>query len=244
VILTAWVPESLFPVTEDGKPPEVEVAARLAGADGSGRSYDLAGTGALRLGTGDLGSAAGGRRLFQGGTLVRPGRYDVFYVVVRHGDPDVRSFRDAIDVPGSAAPRLAVGPVRLAARLDHVPERAGPDYVPPFVLGRLRIVPRPDDVIAAGEELAFYYQVLGAALDPIEGLPDMDVEYRVLTDPGDAEGPRPFGKPIQMTHEQGFFQGFSLPIAGWRPGSYRVRVTITDNLTGATASGEAAFRIR
>jgi GWxTD domain-containing protein len=244
VILTLWVPESLFPVAADGTLPDVEVAARIAGADGSGRAYDLAGGRALRPGTGDLGAAHGSRRIFQGGALVRPGRYTIYYVLVRHGDPDVRSFRDEIEVPESGGAGLTVGPVRLAARLDHLPERAGPDYMPPFVLGRLRIVPRLEPVLAPGEELAFYYQVIGAALDPIEGLPDMDVEYRVLTDGGGADGPRPFGQPIRLTREQGFFQGFSLPIAGWRPGPYRVRVTVTDNLTGATASGETAFRLR
>jgi GWxTD domain-containing protein len=244
VILTAWVPESLFPVPAGQSPPGVEVAARLAATDGSGRTYDLAGAGSLRPGTGDLGGAAGDRRMFQGGTLVRPGRYGVYYVVVRHGDPDVRSFRDTLDVAAAPAPRLAVGPVRLAARLDHLPERAGPDYVAPFVLGRLRIVPRLDTALGPQDELAFYYQVLGAALDPIEGLPDFDVEYRVLSDAGGAEGPRPFGQPIQMTHEQAFFQGFSLPVTGWRAGAYRVRVTVTDKLTGSTATGETAFRIR
>lgn len=244
VVLTLWVPESLFPVAADEPPTQVEVAARIAAADGSGRAYDLAGARSLRPGTGDLGAAHGARRLFQGGTLVRPGRYGIVYVLVRHGDPDVRSFRDEVEVPESGGVGLAVGPVRLAARLDHLPERAGPDYVPPFVLGRLRIVPLPEPALAPGEELAFYYQVTGAALDPIEGLPDMDVEYRVLADRGDADGPRPFGQPIRLTREQGFFQGFSLPAAGWRPGPYRVRVTITDNLTGAVASGETAFRLR
>jgi hypothetical protein len=244
VILTLWVPESLFPPGADGAPSRFEVVARIAGTDGSGRVYDLAGGRALRPGAGDLGAAHDGRRIFQGGALVRPGRYAVYYVLVRHGDPDVRSFRDEIEVPESGGAGLTVGPVRLAARLDHLPERTGPDYVPPFVLGRLRIVPRLEPVLAPGEELAFYYQVTGAALDPIEGLPDMDVEYRVFTDAGGTDGPRPFGQPIRLTREQGFFQGFSLPIAGWRPGAYRVRVTITDNLTGQAASGETPFRLR
>jgi len=244
VILTLWVPESLFPAGADGTPPQVEVAARIAGIDGSRRVYDLAGGRALHPGTGDLGAAHGSRRMFQGGALVRPGRYDVYYVLVRHGNPDVRSFRDEIVVPESGGAGLIVGPVRLAARLEHLPERAGPDYVPPFVFGRLRIVPRLEPVLAPGEDLAFYYQILGAALDPIEGLPDMDVEYRVFTDAGAADGPQPFGQPIRLTREQGFFQGFSLPITGWRPGTYRVRVTVTDNLTGQTASGETPFRLR
>jgi len=244
VVLTLWVPESVFPAGADGTPPGVEVAARIAAIDGSGRVYDLAGGRALRPGTGDLGAARDSRRIFQGGALVRPGRYAVYYVLVRHGDPDVRSFRDEVEVPEKLGAGLTVGPVRLAARLDHQPERAGPDYVAPFVLGRLRIVPRLEPVLAPGEELAFYYQVVGAALDPIEGLPDMDVEYRVLVDAPGADGPKPFGQPIRLTREQGFFQGFSLPITGWRPGAYRVRVTLTDNLTGQTAGGETAFRLQ
>jgi hypothetical protein len=165
--------------------------------------------------------------------------------MVRHGDPAVRSFRDTIEVPESpGGAGLSIGPVRLATRLEHLPDRTGPDYVPPFVLGRLRFVPRLEPVLERGGDLAFYYQVTGATLDPIEGLPDMDVEYRLLTDDGGAEGPRPFGQPIQLTHEQGFVQGFALPTTGWRPGAYRIRVVVTDNLTGAHASSETEFRIR
>jgi GWxTD domain-containing protein len=244
VLLTLWIPKVLLPTTpEIAVAPPLEVAARLSSADGGGRTYDLAGARALQPGADDL-ATPDGRRPFQGGTLVRPGRYSVLYAVGRMGEPTPITLRDEIEVPAGAGDDLTVGPIRLASRLDMLPERAGADYVPPFVLGRLRFVPRLEPVVHQGEELAFYYQVTGPALDPIEGLPDMDVEYRLLRDDDRDPASSLFGHPIDLTHEQGLFQGFSLPTTGWRAGPYRLRVTIKDNLTGRTAAGDLAFRLQ
>jgi hypothetical protein len=180
--------------------------------------------------------------------IVEPGSYAVDYALATAGQAPEPMLRDTVVVPPPATDAaLAVGPVALAAHFERLAESAAPEYSAPFNLGRLRIVPRLDDWLAAGEDLSFYYQVLGAATDPIGGRPDLDLEYRLFRVSPAGAGPaadQPFGRPIHLTGEQSLLQGFSLATAGWPPGAYRLEVVVTDNLSGLSAAGAAGFRLR
>jgi hypothetical protein len=221
----------------------MEIAARLASDDPGGSTYDLAGARSLAAGRPRIGSVQEGRRLFQGGAVVQPGSYHAWFAAVAHGTSAVHSTSARLVVPDLDAERLEIGPIVLAAHCDRLPERTGPDYIPPFVLGRQSCVPRLGPVVDRDGALAYFFQVRGAVSDPIEGLPDLDITYRLFSTPG-AGSPVPFGHPIHLTHESSPLQGFSLPAAGWAAGPYRLRVTVTDNLTGDTATSEVAFRTR
>jgi GWxTD domain-containing protein len=243
LVLTVWLKES-----ESAAAGEAAVVARLVGEGAQPKTYALEGPTALRPGAGDLGRGPDGTRLFQGGVIVEPGSYAVVYALTTAGQAPEPMLHDTVVVPAPATDAaLAVGPVALAAHFERLAESAAPEYSAPFNLGRLRIVPRLDDWLAAGEDLSFYYQVLGAATDPIGGRPDLDLEYRLFRVPPSGAGPaadQPFGRPIHLTGEQSLLQGFSLATAGWPPGAYRLEVAVTDNLSGLSAAGAAGFRLR
>lgn len=244
VVLTVWL-KDLGPAATRG---ETAVVAHLVGEGSRPRSYALEGPTALRPGAGDLGLGPDGARLYQGGVIVEPDTYTVDYALATAGQAPQPMLTDIVVVPSPASDAgLAVGPVALAAHFERLAESAAPEYSAPFNLGRLRIVPRLGDLLAAGEELSFYYQVLGASTDPIGGRPDLDLEYRLFRVPPGESGPsadQPFGRPIHLTGEQALLQGFSLATAGWPPGAYRLQVSVTDNLSGATADGATGFRLR
>jgi hypothetical protein len=180
--------------------------------------------------------------------IVEPDTYTVDYALATAGETPQPVLTDIVVVPSPASDAgFAVGPVALAAHFERLADSAAPEYSAPFILGRLQIVPRLGDVLPAGEDLSFYYQVLGASTDPIGGWPDLDLEYRLFRVPAGDGGPaadQPFGRAIHLTGEQSLLQGFSLATAGWPPGSYRLQVTVTDNLSGATATGATGFRLR
>jgi GWxTD domain-containing protein len=245
VVLTVWVKDA---GSADSREQEIAVDARLVGEGARPKTYALEGPTALRPGAGDLGRASDGARLFQGGVIVEPGSYTVDYALATTGQTPQTVLTDVVVVPSpSSDAGLAVGPVALASHFERLADSAAPEYSAPFNLGRLRIVPRLDDRISAGEDLSFYYQVLGAATDPIGGRPDLDLEYRlfrIASGGGGPEADQPFGRPIHLTGEQSLLQGFSLVTTGWPPGDYRLQVIVTDNLSGLTASGATGFRLR
>ena len=244
VVLTVWLKDS-EPAATRG---ETAIVARLAGEGPHPRSYALEGATALRPGAGDLGLGPDGTRLYQGGVIVEPDTYTVDYAMAVAGQALQPVLTDIVVVPSPPIEAgLAVGPVALATHFERLADSAAPEYSAPFNLGRMRIVPRLGDLLTSGEDLSFYYQVLGAATDPIGGRPDLDLEYRLFRVPPGEGGPaadQPFGRAIHLTGEQALLQGFSLATTGWPPGAYRLQVSITDNLSGATAGGATGFRLR
>jgi hypothetical protein len=245
-ILTLFIPDAFFHADDGGAPPRLEVTARLASETPGGPTYDLTGAASLRTASGPLGRGPDGAHIYQGGLAVRPGDYKVRYALVGPGAETLRAFDDTLAAPLPAAGRLTVGPISFAQRLERLAETTASEYVPPFVLGGMRVVPRSDALFSPEEELAFYYQVSGAMNDPIGGVPDLEVEYVVLVQTQGVAGvaTQPLGHPIHLTREPSLIQAFSLPLAGWASGRYRLQVHVTDNLNGNVAASEIAFQVR
>ena len=226
----------------------LEVMARLIGEEPGAPTVDLAGPGGLRP-VQDGGSGEAGEYIqFQGGTALSPGRYAVYYGIVDRDTGQVYSFRESLTVPDFRGGGLGLSSITLASRLERVPEGTAAGGAPaPFAIGSLRVQPRADDLFRNGEEFAFYYQIYGTATDPINGRPDLDLEYRffVAESLDDAGRPvfTPLGQPIHLTGQQSQAQGYSFPLEGWPPATYRLRVRVTDNLGGRQASREVTFRV-
>jgi hypothetical protein len=171
----------------------------------------------------------------------------VRYALTGPGAATRHSVDDTLVAALPAPGRLAVGPVAFAGRLERMAEPVASEYVAPFVLGSLRVVPRPDALFSPGENLSFYYQISGATNDPIGGIPDLEIEYVILVEGQGSSGlpaTQPFGHPIHLTREPSLLQSFSLPLDGWNAGRYRLQVHVKDNLNEAVAAAEIGFQVR
>lgn len=224
-----------------------EVLARLVGDDPSLPTYDLAGANGLRAAGHESPAGEDAYLLYQGIATVKPGRYNAYYGVVDRSTQQVYSFKETIAVPDLKSTSLSLSSVTLASRLERVTDPSATGYTTPFVLGNLRVLPRPDDVFKNGETLAFYYQIYSAATDPIDGRPDLDVEYQFSVARGvDAAGQptfEPLGKPIRLTRQQNQVQGYSFPLKDWPAATYRLEVSVTDTLNGRRSSRDVTFRV-
>ena len=222
-----------------------EVVARLVGGRPDMTTYDFAGSSELRAGAEDPARDSSGYLLFQGGQIVRPGSYTAYYGVVDRSSGEVFSYKEPVEVPDLHEDRFRLSGITLASRLERI-DRAPGGYSTPFVLGGLKVIPRPDDVFHNGEEFAFYYQIYGTETDPIDGRPDLDLEYQFFaardTGPGGLVF-SPLGKPIRLTRQRSQVQGYTIPIKDWQRGTYRLRVQVTDNVGDRQSTGEVSFRV-
>lgn len=222
-----------------------DVLARLVGDRPELPTYDFAGSAGLRGGGEAPLRDSAGYLLFQGGQTVRPGLYTAYYGVVDRSTNEVYSFKEKVEVPDFQEDRFRLSGITLASRLERV-DKAAPGYTTPFVLGNLRVLPRPDDVFRNGEDFAFYYQIYGPATDPIDGRPDLDLEYQFFaardTGPGGLVF-SPLGKPIRLTRQRNQVQGYTFPIRDWQRGTYRLRVQVTDNVGEQRSTEEVSFRV-
>jgi GWxTD domain-containing protein len=222
-----------------------EAVARLVGVSPEQPTYDFAGPNGLRGGVSGPLLDSSGFLMFQGALPVRPGTYTAYYGVVDPHDGQVYSYRESVVIPDLRAGQFRLSRITLAGLLERV-EGGRNAYTTPFVLGDLRVLPRADDLFRNGEEFAFYYQIYGPTTDPIDGRPDLDVEYQFFVAERDGAGGLKFvtlGKPIRLTRQRSQVQGYTLPLRDWPPGTYRLRVQVKDNLNEERSTEEVSFRI-
>ena len=233
--------------TPSGSPADArfEAVARLVGVSPELPTYDFTGSNGLRSGATGPVLDSSGYSLFQGALPLRPGTYTAYYGVVDHHDGRVYSYRESLAVPDLRVEQFRLSRITLASLLERI-EGGRNAYTTPFVLGDLRVLPRADDVFRNGEEFAFYYQIYGPATDPIDGRPDLDVEYQFFVAERDGAGGLKFvtlGKPIRLTRQRSRVQGYTLPLRDWPPATYRLRVQVKDNLNEERSTEEVSFRI-
>ena len=95
---------------------------------------------------------------------------------------------------------------------------------------------------ASGEELSIYYQVYGTTPDPAGGEPHLTATYRLFALSADG-GESAVGEPLVLAGLTRAVQGWSLPIEDWPHGAYRLAVSVRDEVSGATGSGQTVFSV-
>jgi hypothetical protein len=107
-------------------------------------------------------------------------------------------------------------------------------------LGPMRLHPRFGNVFAPADSLMVVATLYGAKADPASGQPSLRSRFTILKD----------GKPVARGAEDVFTATEAvasvgpIPLADYGPGSYVVRLDVTDAVTKQTLRQEAPFEIR
>ena len=225
-------------------PAQLQALARLVAEDPPHTTWDLAGPTGLK--PDPAGPSPDGLVIFQTGIALPPGGYAAYFAALDPASGRHYPHRQTIVVPDLARAPFSIGAITLARRIERLPGRST-DYAAPFVLGTIRAVPRLHDLFHNGEEFAFYFPIYGAPADPIDGLPDLDIEYRFAAarsiDPEGRPEFRPLGAPIHLTRQRGRLQAYAFVLKDWQVGTYRLEVFVRDNLQGWEASGTTVFHV-
>jgi hypothetical protein len=104
----------------------------------------------------------------------------------------------------------------------------------------INVVAEPTSSFRPGDTILMTYEVYNAS-SPRGAKPDMDVRYTFLF--LTKGGPRPVGTPIVLPHQSSESLAYSLPLTGWPEGSFRVRVSVTDNRRGDRVERDLDFRV-
>ncbi|HEY3175451.1 MAG TPA: GWxTD domain-containing protein [Candidatus Polarisedimenticolia bacterium] len=173
--------------------------------------------------------------LFQARVPLSPGSYKILLTAVDRVSGRAGSYQVPLTVPDLGATGLTLSSLMLARAIS-------PDATAsPYVIGSLRVLPRLSQTFAPGDELAFYYQVYGAAKDAATALPSLDVDYGFYT--VEAEKTYDVGH-VSFSSQTSEAHGYSLALKDWPPGPYLLRVLVTDRIAGTSASRDLVFEVR
>jgi GWxTD domain-containing protein len=228
------------PPTSGGSTSPLSVGARLVSARDPSSAVEFPPEGGF-MALADAGAPGG--IIFQSGTGVPPGDYQLLVAI---SDPDsgqIGSWRENVEVPDLSGPGLMLSDLVLASRIDAEPSPSSSELKQPFLHGRLRVVPDIDAKFPTGSELSFYYQVYGARADEQDGRPRLDLEYRIERLGGQDGGAEPMGARLLLEGQRDPSQAFSFPLTQWPAGAYRLTIRVTDRIASVTAERQAEFRI-
>ena len=246
VVLTLGIRPTPPAPPKGGAPPQTapsgewKVYARLS--DGAS-SYDLVDEGSFR--TSEVAGDVDGFLLYQGRVSAPPGAYSVFYGIQDPATGELFSLGDRVQVPDFAGAGFTLSSITLAARLEPA-ER--PDENPPFLVGRMTVIPKMAPAFKSGSEFAYYFQVYHPQLDPETGQASLDLTYQffratALKKTGDPDF-TPMAKPLLFENQTGQVHGRAIPLTGWTPGEFKIRVQVRDRIADKTIEAEARFSVQ
>jgi hypothetical protein len=180
-----------------------------------------------------------GPYIYQTVATLRPGRYRLSFAAFDRLTRKIGSYTDTLEVAAFTEETLALSSLCLSESIEPVSPDAG--RAAPYVIGHLKVTPRLIPAYRNGETFAVYYQVYSARTDPATQTPDLQIEYQFLV--GQAGTYIPIGRAIRFESVGNAAQGWSFPLRDWPAADFKLRVMVTDSLTGQTASREVTFKV-
>lgn len=194
---------------------------------------------------------------------VPPGTYDV-YVALRSApgldEKPSATFtatvlKRAIKVPDLWNEGLTTSTIMVADRVEPLAAPLTPDALRerPYVLGAAEFTPAPDAEVKKTEDLRVFFQIYNPSLGD-DKKPDVTVDYKFMKVEATGESffntmqPQVFNtRTLPPTFDaQGGSQisaGWSVPLASFPPGEYRLDIQIVDTKAGKSISRAVTFTV-
>jgi len=174
------------------------------------------------------------------GLILTPGHYRLRVRVLERGSSREATTSLVVDVPDFASGELAFSSPLLFAGMRQRGQARKTDPLAAFQLGPNEFVPRHDNGFSVDEALEVMAFVYGAAPGSAGSGPSLVAKYVFLKD-----GRRVAAGPAQQLDTIDSVPSLGpVPLARFAPGSYVVRLSLTDRVSGAEHSTETPFEVR
>jgi GWxTD domain-containing protein len=183
----------------------------------------------------------GGSALYQKNVPLSPGRYRLNIAAKDVVSGGMATYETALDVPPFEDGKLAASSLILADLMESVRVRSVGSGQ--FVIGGAKVRPRVDATFRRDERLGIYVQLYHFALDPITGKPHGSIEYEI---DGDRSGAAVFESMEDVdaqTAASWVIVEKWLPLAGFEPGAYTLKLNVTDKSRGVSITPSATFTV-
>jgi GWxTD domain-containing protein len=166
---------------------------------------------------------------------VEPGRYKLQAILRDNAGERLGTVEDSLDVPTQPQDGLSLSSLFLAGTLI----KGMPEAPRPFQFGTVRVVPSLDRLFAPDQQLGVYLQAYGTLKDS-DGRKKVKVDFFVMRDERLYMGV-PASHLFPDTEPVGI--SASIPLRKCTPGSYVLRVRVTDEVNGQQAEQDASFTV-
>jgi hypothetical protein len=196
--------------------------------------------------------------------MAPPGTYDVYIAMKERAPekgpktetpPKMGALKTQVTVPDFWSGELMTSSVILADKVNVLTAMPSPEEARerPFVFGAQELIPAVDTAFGKEEQLATFFQVYNAALDPA-GKPNLILEYNFHRTEGGAE--KFFNKTapqevnasmLPPTFDPTKFPvpgGIEVPLKSFPEGEYRLEIKVTDKVSGKVVTRDVNFTVK
>ncbi|MBI1747159.1 MAG: GWxTD domain-containing protein [Acidobacteria bacterium] len=183
------------------------------------------------------------KSVYQKMLSLRPGRYRLDLVIKDVNSGNTTTDEQLILVPKLAETDLGASSVILASSIKSIRNLIS-SQKEQFVIGDLKVIPNVSANFLPNSDLPVYMQVYNMSIDQSKSAPVMAIEYSIL------QGSRVVkkiedreGKSIEFFSASRVVVVKALPLTDLGSGEYRLRIVVTDNITGKKVETESNFKI-
>lgn len=182
------------------------------------------------------------KSVYQKLVALPPGLYKINLVVKDVYSGSIGTLETRLAVPRYEAGKLITSSLILARSLERI--ESLPSQPRQFVIGDIKVVPNVTNTFGPWSIIGVYLQAYNISLDQTTRQPSLKVEYQVIQDDKVIEKIEDLrGNSVAFFSSERVVLARGVPLRSLKPGDYKLRVLIQDNVSGATTSQEAAFKV-
>jgi GWxTD domain-containing protein len=176
---------------------------------------------------------------------LQPGKYKAVFGLARDGKPVAVTKAD-LDLKGLAKDSAGASILMISNNIYALPAAQSP--TDPFAFGGIKVVPKGDRAFAKADELWYFFELRNPGVDA-NGAPKVQVKV-------DVEGTTNAKKKVKMSAPLSeavaeplkgvaghFGVGSSIPLSGFEPGEYTLKLKVIDTVTKQTYNMEQPFKV-
>lgn len=178
---------------------------------------------------------------YQHMTTLGPGRYKLNLIVKDVKSDRLQTLQAGISVPEIAEDQLQGSTLILAKWISAL--KNVPDQPQMFVLGDLKVYPSVNGRFSARYPLFVYFNLYNVGFDQASGDHSLDIAYEVLEGRNVVRKLEGSKKDVYYSSDERVVVVKMVPLETFEPGSYRVRVNISDRIKGGSVHLEEKFEV-
>ncbi len=171
------------------------------------------------------------KSVYQKIIILPPGRYKISTAIKDVFSKNVSTTDTGVYIPPLKKDSLTCSDLIIARSVD--PVDLNQPHNSPFVLGVYKVIPNVSQNLKKGDLLGVYFHVYNFALNPESNKPDISVKY-VISKSG-----KPVviytdlkGESVRYISKKRLVLVKGIKLNGLTKGTYRLKVTVSDNLSG------------
>jgi len=177
--------------------------------------------------------------------IIDPGTYKATFGIAS-GDQVLAMGKADMELAAVSTTEPSISRLVLSRNIFALTEAQMP--TDPFAFGGLKVVPEGDHTFSQDDELWYFFEMRNPGIDPATSAPKVQIQIEVATEINGQSKKRRAPmmeatvQPVKDTPGH-FIVGSSIPLSGFEPSDYDIKIKVIDSVARQTYNLESSFKV-